>query len=323
MRYSIAQFCRTSSVLLIVACSKQESKASALAPVGNRPIVSEQGVKITFLANSPGLQQLISSRASRGAAVVSVRAPAHVVATVSATSGDRIVLFESPDVTTTWSQYRQGKVAVERTTKALARVRQMFVNQGATGRDVTEAETDAATARANLAEFETHLRALGFSIVDLERAGSGTAWLMADIPEVQLHEVQKGSPATILFNSFPDAPVKGSVGAIGDVIDALTRTVKIRIAVPNTAARFLPGMYARVTFDDARRSVVLLPASAIITVEEHDYAFVRTAPNEFMRRPVTLERASADSVIVVAGLNAGDNVVTVGTMLLKGLSFGY
>jgi multidrug efflux pump subunit AcrA (membrane-fusion protein) len=323
MRSSSALLGRASLLLVLAACTKEEGKAAgAKAPVSNRPAVTDQGTTITFIANSPGLQQLASAKASRGAAVVSVRAPAHVVATVSS-SGDHIVLFESADVTTIWSQYRQGKAAVDRTTKALARVKQMYDNQGATGRDVTEAETDAATTRANLAEFEGRLRNLGFNTTELEHTGAGMAWLIADVPEVELQEVQRGSPATIAFNSFPDAPVKGKVGAIGDVVDPVTRTVKIRIEVPNGAGRYLPGMYARVAFDDARRSVVLLPSTAIITVEEHDYAFVRTAPNEFVRRQVTLERASADSVIVVAGLHEGDDVVTTGTMLLKGLSFGY
>lgn len=290
-----------------------------------RPLVSDQGTRITFVDSSPGLRQLGVTTATRGAAVVTVRAPAHVVATIapSASEPQRIVLFESSDATSIWSQYRQGKVAVERTSRVLARVRSMYENQGATSRDVTEAETDAATAQANLAEFEARIRALGFNAKDLGRVDRSVAWLMADVPEMELHEVQHGGIANVTFNAFASAPVRGTVAAIGDVVDPVTRAVKIRIEVDNGDRRLLPGMYARVSFDDARRAVVVLPAGAIVTVEEHNFAFVRTSPTEFVRRSVTLERAGADSVIVRSGVSEGDAVVTKGTMLLKGLSFGY
>ena len=312
--------------LALAAChGEAEAPPRRGVPLLTRPLVSDQGATITFVDSSPGLRQLGVTTVTRGGAVVTVRAPAHVVATIAPSSSEpqRIVLFESSDATSIWSQYRQGKVAVDRTSRVLARVRSMYENQGATARDVTEAETDAATAQANLAEFEARIRALGFNAKDLGRVDRSVAWLMADVPEMELHEVQHGGVASVSFNAFADAPMRGTVAAIGDVVDPVSRTVKVRIEVANGERRLLPGMYARVTFDDARRAVVVVPASAIVTVEERNFAFVRRSATEFVRRTVTLERAGADSVIVRSGVSEGDAIVTKGTMLLKGLSFGY
>lgn len=313
------------ALVTVTACSSEKASGTTKTAKSTRPTVTEQGAKVTFDSESPGLAQFGTAKATRGSAVLSVRAPAHVVATIASSSSanERIVLFESSDATSVWSQFRQGKVAVERTSKVLARVKTMYDNQGATGRDVTEAETDAATARANLAEFEARIRATGFDTRELERLDRSVAWMMADVPEAELHQVARGGVATVNFNAFPGAATKGSVMAIGDIVDPVSRTVKVRIEVSNGDRRVLPGMYGRVAFNDARRAVVVLPASAIVTVEEKDYAFVRSSPTEFVRRPVTLERAGADSVIVVNGVSEGEDVVITGAMLLKGLSFGY
>jgi hypothetical protein len=309
-----------------VACGKKRDAASdGTLDTSHRPTVTEQGGRIVFPPDSPGLKQFATASVKQGETVVTLSAPAHVVASIAAsvTGPERVVLFESPDATSTWSQYRQGRVAVDRTTKALDRVREMYKNLGATAREVTEAETDVATARANAAEHEGCMRALGFNPSDLDAVTGNTAWLMADVPEAELHNVPRGGRVTVRFTSFPDRDVAGRAEAVGDIIDPTTRTVKVRVGVPNDERRILPGMFARVTFGDPRHAVRVLPAAAIVTVEERTYVFVRTSPNEFVRREVSLQRAGADSVIVLSGLADNDQIVTAGALLLKGLSFGY
>ncbi|HVT39034.1 MAG TPA: efflux RND transporter periplasmic adaptor subunit [Gemmatimonadaceae bacterium] len=309
-----------------VACGKKRGAAGDGAlDTSHRPTVTEQGQHIVFPPDSPGLKQFMTASVKQGETVVTLSAPARVVASIAASvSGpERVVLFESPDATSTWSQYRQGRVAVDRTTKALERVRDMYKNLGATAREVTEAETDAATARANAAEHESRMRALGFNPSDLDAVTGSTAWLMADVPEAELHNVPRGGRVAVRFTSFPERDVAGRAEAVGDIIDPVTRTVRVRVAVPNPERRILPGMFARVTFGDPRHAVRVLPAAAIVTVEERSYVFVRTSPNEFVRREVSLQRAGADSVIVLLGLADNDQIVTTGALLLKGLSFGY
>ena len=316
----------TAGLLALAACGKKrEAARERPAEAARGPVVSEQGARIVFPPDSPGLRQFTTADIRKSETVVTLSAPARVVASIATASSGRehVVLFESPDATTTWSQYRQGRVLVERTTKALARVQEMYQNLGATGREVTEAETDLATARATAAESEGRMRALGFNPSDLQAVSGNITWLMADVPEAELHNVPKGSRVTVRFTSFPEETVTGRAEAISDIVDPSSRTVRVRIAVPNPQRRLLPGMFARVTFGDPRHGVRLLPSSAVVTVEERSYVFVRVKENEFVRREVTLQRAGSDAVIVLAGLADGDLVVSSGALLLKGLSFGY
>jgi multidrug efflux pump subunit AcrA (membrane-fusion protein) len=82
-------------------------------------------------------------------------------------------------------------------------------------------------------------------------------------------------------------------------------------------------MFAKVDFGDPRNNVVVIPLSAVFTVEGREYVFVQTAPRVFTRREVVLSPPEGDKAIALSGISEGEKIVTGGTMLLKGLSFNY
>jgi cobalt-zinc-cadmium efflux system membrane fusion protein len=311
--------------LLFNGCLDRSGTEEAKAQPPRRASVSDDGLIIRFPQGSAALHQVTSTAVKKGSATISVIAPSRVVASFvgPGTDGDRVVLFDSPDVTSLYSQYRQSRSNATRTSKNLARIKEMFGNQAATAKDLNDAENDAATARTSMAEYESKLRGLGFNPADLESGRPGTIWLISDVTEAQLPDVQNGEDVDIFFSSVPDKKFVGRADAIGDVVDQLTRTVKVRVSMANPHGRFLPGMYAAVDYGDPIGGVVVLPPSAVVTVEGHDYVFVEQAPGEFHRRPVTVLSSGADRIVVTQGVEDDDHVVISGAMLLKGLSFGY
>jgi multidrug efflux pump subunit AcrA (membrane-fusion protein) len=309
--------------IFFAACTgghKEDTKADA-----RKGIVSSGGRVITFAEGSPGLAQIQTTEARRGRATISAFAPARIVASISTSveTNDKIVLFESPDITSLYSSYRQAKQNAERTAKNLARVRDMFANQGVTAADVTNAESDAATARTTVGEMEVRLRTMGFNPVELERATSNSIWLICDVPENELAEVQKGEEVDVVFSSIPEKKFIGRANAVGDVIDPMTRTVKVRVTLANPGGKLRCGMFARVDFGDPQDGLMLLPNSALIAIEEKTYVFVETKPHQFERREVIVKNTNTGDVVVLKGLESGEHVVTAGAVLLKGLSFGF
>lgn len=234
-----------------------------------------------------------------------------------------VVLFENPETTSFFSQYRQAKTTLALNESNLKRIREMYQNQGVTTKEVHQAEADCSNSKALLEEMEARLRTLGFNPSDIETAPTGTVWMISDVPESQLHNVEHGERVYIKLSSFPNQTFAGHVEAIGDAIDPATRTVKVRISMKNTSVRLLPGMFAKVDFTEPQDHIIILPPSAIITVEGKDYAFVQTDVNRFERRIVTVASLLPEHVIVVSGLQQGERVVVEGAILLKGLSFGF
>jgi membrane fusion protein, heavy metal efflux system len=289
-----------------------------------RPTVTEEGTKIKFDPESPGLKQITVSKFSESGGFITISAPARVIASItSSTSGGRIVLFESPDINAMYASYQTSRSALNRSTKNLARLQDMYKNQVATLKDIIEAEAAVNSDQAEFSEYEGKLRALGFNPNELQGVATNTVWLICDIPETNMSVIKKGKDVKVYFASFPELKLVGKSEAIGDNVDPLTRTVKMRISLANKDNMFKPGMFAKVELGDESKNIPVIPFTSVITVEGQAYVFVQTSPGEFVRRPVTLGNSGSDNVSVVQGLSSGEEVVTGGAMLLKGLSFGY
>ncbi len=107
--------------LLIYGCSKNSDATERKDP-GN-PVVSENGIRINFPADNPGLQRIKTTTINKGRAMISVFAPARIVATISnaVSSKEKIVLFESSDVASLYSAYKQANSNVALSSKNLER----------------------------------------------------------------------------------------------------------------------------------------------------------------------------------------------------------
>ncbi len=312
-------------LIFACSCSKNEQTKNSEDNKYKKATVMDNGLKIQFDSQSPALNLLKVTTAEKGSATISVVAPARVVACISKAqnSNDKIVIFESSDVTSLYSLYKQSKINLLKSQKNLERVKDMFNNNTAVAKDVSDAESDFANSQASLSEIEGKLRILGYNPIDLEKAPIHTAWLICDVSESQIKDVDKGEGVPIVFSSFPDKKFYGKAESIGDVVDSQTRTIKVRVSLTNPGDKLIPGMFAKVDFGDPIKDVILLPQSAVVTVDSNDYVFAKTSENTFERIKVITGFPTDHNVVVLRGVNAGENIVTDGAMLLKGLSFGF
>jgi Cu(I)/Ag(I) efflux system membrane fusion protein len=100
-----------------------------------------------------------------------------------------------------------------------------------------------------------------YRIVDLSQV-----WVIADVAEADLAAVKPGTRATMIFRAYPNEPAEGVVAFIYPDVRAETRTVRVRIELPNPGERLKAEMYADVVFQagaDAA-SAVAVPNGAII-----------------------------------------------------------
>lgn len=288
--------------------------------------VERGGERITFSPNAGGVKLFTTERVQRSTVDAEVIAPARVVASVSRPlSGESggIVLFDTPDETSLYSTFIQNSTALQKARKNLDRAKELFAGNLASAKDVSDAEADVSSANATLAEVEGKIRAAGLNPEEFKNAQPGVLWLISDVPETLLYEVQQGETTSITFNSFAGETFKGRVEAVGEVIDNTTRTVKVRIILQNPQGRLKPGMFAKVNFGRSEANVMSVPIGAIVSVLGKNYVFIKTAERQYTRREITLGRQTGNRVVIANGLATGDEVVVEGAVLLKGLSFGY
>lgn len=68
-------------------------------------------------------------------------------------------------------------------------------------------------------------------------------WMQADIYESDLARIQVGQPVIIHTQAYPDEVFKGTIVFLDPYLDPKTRTVKVRVDVPNPGSQLKPGMF--------------------------------------------------------------------------------
>jgi RND family efflux transporter MFP subunit len=162
----------------------------------------------------------------------------------------------------------------------------------------------------------------GLDPSDLKNLKPNSSLLLANVPESEIWTVQKGEDAQTVFDAYKGETLHGHVVDIGKALDPATRTFNVRILMSDKEHLLRPGMFAKTSFgvDIARKFVV--PSASVVSVQGKSYVFVKSADRTFKRREVDLGTQAGDWFIVLAGLQSGEQVVTKGSILLKGLSFG-
>lgn len=153
-------------------------------------------------------------------------------------------------------------------------------------------------------------------------ADLSTVWVFLDLREKDLALVSEGLPLTILTDAYPSDPFTGRVDVVGSVVDAGTRTVKIRAVVRNPDLKLKQGMFVKAQIEVPRpaaeaRASLSVPQGAIQTMDGRPVVFVMTAPGRFVRRQVESGHTLDGFTEILTGLKQGDVIVTEGSFILK------
>jgi RND family efflux transporter MFP subunit len=150
-----------------------------------------------------------------------------------------------------------------------------------------------------------------YTVVDLS-----TIWVLADIYEQDATDVVVGQTATVTLAYLPGRTYKGTINYIYPQVDPTTRTIKVRIEIPNPSYLLKPDMYADVELkiDYGRKLVV--PQEAVMDSGSERLVFVALNGGYFEPRKVKLGAKVDNRFIVEAGLKAGERVVTSGNFLI-------
>jgi len=150
-----------------------------------------------------------------------------------------------------------------------------------------------------------------FTIADLSRV-----WVLADVYENELSRVKVGQRAAVTLQAAEGKTFDGAVKFLYPNVDPSTRTMRVRIELPNGDGVLRPGMFGDVKIDLPAADGFLVPAEALVDTGEHQYVFVAQEGGRFEPRPVKAGARAGADVEIVSGLREGETVVTTGNFLL-------
>ena len=196
---------------------------------------------------------------------------------------------------------------------------QQLTRAGSTGRMVLR-----APAAGTVLEIHAVAGEIAKSEASLVTVGDNAAvWVWADLYERDIavvSRVQKKQPldASVAVKAFPGRSFAGVVDFISPAMSKSSRTVKVRLAVPNPNGDLLAGMFATVNiFLPGKEQRLTVPRCAVLEDDGRAFVFVHHDADYYVRRPVTAGRTVGDVVEIRTGLDGSETVVATGAFLMK------
>lgn len=162
-------------------------------------------------------------------------------------------------------------------------------------------------------EIRSDLIAPLFVITDLNQL-----WVQMDIFEKDIGLIHVGALVHLRVSAYPKEYFTATISYISQVVDEVSRTVKVRCTLPNHDSRLLPAMFATIEVQsDLNDLVIVVPLTALFTEDNSDWLYVNTGDYHYHKRPVKTGLRLKGRAVILEGLQPGENLVTDGALLLR------
>ena len=141
-------------------------------------------------------------------------------------------------------------------------------------------------------------------------------WVVGQLKEKDISSIHESDEVEIEAAGMPGLMIQGVVYHISEMLDETTRSVEVFIECANSGRNLKPGMYATVQFSGKADSSILVPASAVLQMENSSFVFVKSGVNGYLKRMIKTSGTDNDRIILKSGLKAADEIVTEGAIYL-------
>lgn len=150
-----------------------------------------------------------------------------------------------------------------------------------------------------------------YAIADLS-----SVWVQGQIFQQDAGKLKPGDPAEITVDTYPNRKFRARVEQVLPQVDPNTRTLQVRLTVPNEGLSLKPGMFVNVRLVLPLGRQLLVPVSAVLQGGTRQVVFVSRGQGTFDPRDVQLGTRTDEGFVVIKGLQAGDVVATSASFLI-------
>ena len=150
-----------------------------------------------------------------------------------------------------------------------------------------------------------------YTVADLS-----TVWVNAQVFQPDIGKIKPGDAAQITVDAYPGKAFNGRIDQILPQVDPNTRTVRVRLVIPNPQLKLKPGMYVNVSLKVAMGRQLVVPATAVLQSGTSQVVFVNRGDGNLEPRQVVTGARVGDDFIVAKGLKPNESVVTTANFLI-------
>ena len=264
-----------------------------------------------------------------------------------------LAYLNSPELGSAQSDSTRAQAELAQAERNLARTKELYAVSGVAGKDLEQAQLDFARARTEAERTALRLKSLGVdSTVDqryalrspidgvvVERnANPGMEWrpdqpgaplfvvsdptylwCWIDAPERVLGMLHSGMRVILRASALPKETFKAQIYDIGDALDPVSRTMKVRAKLRNPERHLKGEMYVTAELTSHARGALDVPANAVFLNNDEQQVFIKTAEGQYTRKTIVPVAVNQQWVSIENGLNKGDEVVVDGGLYLEKL----
>ena len=266
--------------------------------------------------------------------------------------GETIGTIQSSDIAQARADYDRARIEVARSDRQLDRAKLLVQHEVMAQRDYDDLEAADQAAHSELTRTAQRIAMLGFTpegssdnvslrapisgaVLDIGSASGemqrsldnavaiatianlDSIWVVGDVFERDLAAVRNAKSVDITFPAYPGETWHGVISNIADAIDPTSRTLRVRVVLPNPGHRLKPEMFATLSIERGTSQVFVLPTTAVVHEGSSTFVFLEADPGKYERRQVTLGPIHDQTVVITDGLKNEDRVVTTGAALLR------
>ncbi len=275
----------------------------------------------------------------------------HVTIGQTVRKGSALFDIASSDYSEIVKGYIQSRSEMQQAERSLNRVKDLYNNHVASTKELEEAQTAYNIAReeynhslAMTREYQINTESMAVGqpmtvrspvsgkvlkndivigeylkedseakviVADLDKV-----WLKANISEKEAPIVDELRKVEIRTVAKSDSVIEGRIVYVGGMLDPETRTLQTIIECDNRKGNLMPNMYANLTLYGDESDHIIIPKEAVLQSGEGRYVLRKVSENRYSKTRVEVQSIDGQSVIVLSGLNAGDEIITKGAFYL-------
>lgn len=323
--------------LALGACAGDQPPAAAGGPPGGMPPLPVETATVRAQAMDATFQTVGSLRADESVVVrPEVSGRIERIGFTEGARADQGQLLFALDANTARASFNEARVNLEISRVAFKRASELIGRKLISQSDYDLARARVAVDEARLASARTMLTKMELrapfageiglrqvSVGDFVSVGQDLLTLVRldpievdfSVPETLLAQLQVGRKVSIEVDAYAGEVFTGEVTAIDPVIDANSRSARLRAQIGNGDHRLRPGQFARLRLATAAAgasaSALMLPEQALMQEGDQRYVYTVVA-GKAKKTPIQTGRRTPGMIEVVAGLQAGDRVITAG-----------
>ena len=151
-----------------------------------------------------------------------------------------------------------------------------------------------------------------FEVADLS-----SVWMVADVPEELAGGLVRGHTVEAEVAALPNRKFRGVLSFISSTVDPATRTIRVRMEVPNLDRKLKPEMLATVVLRGPAERKAIVPSAAVVREDNTEHLFVQVDDGTYELRPVTLGAEQNGTRVLIDGVRPNERIVLEGAFHLN------